>query len=540
MDDKRKNVSMRWGAWAVILLGIFMIAHATVSEAVDENQVRPQMAPALSIPQPQFFCGACHIMTYPAIIKKQYELWEKDKHNKVACVTCHYGPDKSKPTGDTTAGHLPSQPPQYFTHLKIGGAVVQTRAKIEDATCMTVNCHGKPDDQFKTKKIQFTEKVTFVHQPHFEAKNQIKGQKIGCTNCHQHETDLKKFEVSKDSCYLCHFMGTKLNEDRSRCELCHKLPEAPIKTKAPTQQTKDDWDSDKETSKTEPTQAEPAQTKPITHAMLKQAGVACASCHFDLVQSGTGATYSAFFENGILKTAVVYGVGQIKKENCLACHDKEKDLKQAMAMELMHERHTTDKTARCLDCHQPVVHIKAKTEERFPQDDDPVLLTGCRSCHPVPHYYQRVLTSGFKNPAYGRVPDSMYGTMVNCLGCHNEQITLPRGQTVLKASEKTCVSCHDKTYEKNLKEWKAELNDKIKSISQMEKEILKTLNNVKTRLSEDKLKEAMGQLKEAQEDLKIVQFGNGVHNKKFALILLDKSTERFKELKQKLANIPTK
>lgn len=528
---------MRWGAWAVISLGIFMITHATVNEAREENQVRPQMAPALSIPQPQFFCGTCHIMTYPSIINKQYELWKKSKHNETACVTCHYGPDKSKATGDTTAGHLPSQPPQYFTHLKIGGDVVQTRAKIDDATCMTDNCHGKPDDQFKTKKIQFTEKVTFVHQPHFEAKNQIKGQKIGCTNCHRHETNLKKFEVSKDSCYLCHFMGTKLNEARSRCELCHKLPEAPIKIKAPTQEPKDDWDSDKDTSKTEPTQGEPAQTKPITHAMLKQAGVACTSCHFELVQSGTGATYSAFFENGILKTAVVYGVGQIKKENCLACHDKEKDLKQAMAMELMHQRHTTDKTARCLDCHQPVVHIKAKLEERLPQDDDPVLLAGCMTCHPVPHYYQRVLTSGYKNPAYGHVPDSMYGTSVNCLGCHNEQITLPKGQTVLKASGKTCVSCHDKTYEKTLKEWKAELNDKIKSISQMEKEILKTLDNVKTRLSKDKLNEAMGQLKEAQEDLKIVQFGNGVHNKKYALMLLDESLKRFKKLKEGLASI---
>jgi hypothetical protein len=538
MEDKRKYVSKRWCAWAVIVLGIFIITHATVNEARDENRAGQQPAPSLATPQPQFFCGTCHILTYPAIIKRQHELWEKGKHNKVACVTCHYGPDKSKPAGDTSPSHLPAQPPPQFTHLKIGGAVVQTRAKIDDATCMTVDCHGKPDDNFKTKKIQFTEKVTFVHQPHFEAKNQIKGQKIGCTNCHQHETDLKKFEVSKDSCYVCHFMGTKLNDGRSRCELCHKLPEAPIK--APVQQTKDEWGADEETPKTGSAQTEPAKTKPITHAMLKQAGVACASCHFDLVQSGTGATYTAFFENGILKTAIVYGVGQIKKENCMACHDKEKDLKQAMAMELMHERHITDKTARCLDCHQPVVHIKAKLEERIPQDDDPVLLTGCTTCHPVPHYYQRVLTSGYKSPAYDHIPDPMYGTLVNCMGCHTEQITLPKGQTVLKASEKTCISCHDKTYENTLKAWKAELNDRINSITQLEKEILKTLDKAKTKLSEDKLTEAMGQLKEAQEDLKIVQFGNGVHNKTYALHLLDKSTEKFKGLKQKLANMPTK
>jgi len=271
--------------------------------------------------------------------------------------------------------------------------------------------------------------------------------------------------------------------------------------------------------------------------MLKEADVSCASCHFDLVRSTTGATYEAFFEKGVLKTAVVYGVGQIKKENCRACHDKEKDLKEAMAMELMHQRHVTTKNARCLDCHQPVTHTKAELAERMPEDEDPVLLTGCMTCHPTPHYYQRVLTSGFKNPAYDPAPNSMYSARVNCLGCHNEKTTLPKGQTVLKASEKTCISCHDKKYEKTLKDWKAELNDKIKSVSESEKQILNTLNAAKTKLSEDQLHNMMEKLARAQENFKIVQFGKGAHNKNYALLLLDESIERFKKLQRELANI---
>jgi hypothetical protein len=541
-------------------------------------------------------------LTYPAIIHKQYELWKKSKHNEVGCVNCHYGPEKTKPDRKASnTSHVPKQPPEHFSYVKIGGSIVQTRASIDNNTCTTANCHGKPGDDFKTKKIKYTEKVTFVHQPHFEDKNQIQGQKIGCTTCHQHETNLKKLEVSKNTCYLCHFMAAKLNEGKGRCEICHKLPEEPIPVKAPTaptQETEDSWDSEpseREATESDPwasdekpseseaaednpwdsdekssesktaeddpwaseekssesektkedpwdsdqkaSETQPTESKPITHAMLKEAGVSCASCHFDLVRSGTGATYAAFFEKGVLKTAVVYGVGQIKKENCLACHDKEQDLKQAMTMELMHQRHVTIKTARCLDCHQPVMHAKAELKERMPQDDDPVLLTGCLTCHPLPHYYQRILTSGSKNPSQDPVPDPMYNARVNCLGCHNEQTTLPTGHTVLKASEKTCISCHDKEYEKTFKDWKAELNEKIKSISELETQIKDGLSKVESKLSQDQFNQMKADLTSAQENFRLVQLGNGIHNRKYALMLLDESLERFKELNEGLASI---
>jgi len=173
----------------------------------------------------------------------------------------------------------------------------------------------------------------------------------------------------------------------------------------------------------------------------------------------------------------------------------------------------------------------------MPQEDDPVVLDGCVTCHPLPHYYQRVLTAGYKNPAQEPVPDPMYNARVNCLGCHTEQTTLPTGHTVLQASEKTCISCHDKEYEKTLKDWKAELNEKIKSISELETQIKDTLSKAKSKLSQDQFNQIMGDLATAQENFKLVQFGNGVHNKKYALMLLDESLERFKELKEGLAGI---
>ncbi|MDP2644467.1 MAG: hypothetical protein Q8P24_05980 [Desulfobacterales bacterium] len=572
MDCKRKKISMRWGARAILLLGVFMMMGAGVGAAQAASPTGPQAATAQAIPQPQFFCGTCHILTYPEIIDKQHALWKKSKHNQVGCVQCHYGPDPSKAGGkNMSAGHISKQPPDNFSHLQIGGPIVRTRPHIDNASCVTGECHGKAGDDFKTRKIKFTEKVTFVHKPHFEEKNQVKGQKIGCTTCHQHETDQKKFEVSKDTCFLCHFMGTKLNDGKARCELCHKLPEAPIKgvaaqsggdswgggsggsggsggdawgsePAAPAAKAApaiDGWGQPVETAAGKP-EAAAAQAKPITHAMIQKAGVSCVSCHFDLVQSGTGASYSAFFENGVLKTAVVYGVGRIKKENCQACHDKDQDLKQALAMEELHQKHVTTKNARCLDCHQPVIHMKAKLDERTPQDDDPVLLTGCLTCHSTPHYYQRVLTSGIKSPAQDPVPDPMYIARVNCLGCHNQKTTLPEGHTVLTASGKACIACHEKKYEKTLLEWKTEINQKVQAVSREDAEIANLFKKVEGKSAKGEIDKMTETLSKAQENLKIVKFGKGVHNKKYALMLLDESSQMYKDLKDALVKLQKK
>ena len=42
--------------------------------------------PPPEVPQPQLFCGYCHVLTYPGVVQKGYELWKKGKHNK--CRLC--------------------------------------------------------------------------------------------------------------------------------------------------------------------------------------------------------------------------------------------------------------------------------------------------------------------------------------------------------------------------------------------------------------------------------------------------------------------
>lgn len=461
--------------------------------------------PQLEIPKPQFFCGYCHVLTYPSIVMKGYELWKKGKHKEVGCVECHYPPRAGKAGSEGSAGgaravHIPKRAPESFSYLQLGGGTVKTRPKIINESCMSSRCHGRAEDDFKTKKIKFTEKVTFVHQPHFEEKNQVAGLKLNCTNCHQHETEKKKFEVAQATCYLCHFQNAKFNEGRAKCELCHVLPKKPIQTSG---------------------------DKPITHEMLKTAKVPCGSCHFELIQASGGGKYEAYFEDGVLKTAMVLGAGQTKKENCRACHDGEKELKEGGNPKLMHEKHVTIKNARCFDCHRPIRHVKADLKK--PMHSQP-MIDGCGSCHPEPHRLQLLLAAGPKREGVLSSPDPMHRVRTNCLGCHIEMGISKRGEKVVTASGKACVRCHTKGHDKMLRDWKTELAKEIKATEEIREEALEALEESKTKLSRSKLAEARQMLEEGLENLQIVRFGNGVHNKKYSMMLLDAAMTSFEDM----------
>ena len=507
--------------WMFILAAV---ASLSLSGAALGAQKKSQLQldlPQPDVPQPQFFCGYCHILTYPSIVQKGYDLWKKDKHKEVGCVECHYPPQeaesmKSQPakTAKAESKHIPAKSPERFAYIPLGGHSVQTRPRIVDASCMTANCHGKPDDKFKTKKIKFTEKVSFTHKPHLEKKNQIEGQKVNCTSCHQHETGKKHFEVSRESCHLCHFTKVKFNEGRGKCETCHALPEKPIQTSG---------------------------DKPITHQMMKDAKVGCSSCHMELIQASGGTTYEAYIEKGVLKTALVLGAGRTKKESCLACHDQAKDLKEATNKKLMHQKHVTVKNARCLECHEPIKHsldglkqskAKATMGEKLAAGKDYVR-DSCLACHPEPHRKQLFLTAGQKLEGVLAAPSPHETARASCLACHREQGISKKGQRVLKASDKICISCH-KGRTTLLKDWKDELEKEVKYTREVEQEAVQALKKAKPKLSKTKLAEARKMLAEGRGHLNMVRFGNGVHNKKYAIMLLDAALTSFEDMMDSL------
>lgn len=497
------------------LMTLFIFSTALGAEPNPQLQFE---FPPPEVPQPQLFCGYCHVLTYPQIVQKGYDLWKKGKHNKFGCVECHYPPQGAagqpagpKATIEIKPSHIPAKPPAQFSYLQLGGETIMTRPRVTDASCMTAACHGKPDDQFKTKKIKFTEKVVFVHEPHLDKKKQIEGQMVNCTSCHQHETDQKKFEVSKESCFLCHFKNVKFNESRGRCELCHELPKKPIQTSG---------------------------EKPITHQILQDAKVSCGSCHYNVIQGSGETRYEAYFEKGILKTALVLGVGNTKNENCAACHDQAKALKEVDNKKLMHEKHVTIKNARCFDCHQPILHKKpdfappavaeVAAEKSVKQEpmSERFIAESCQTCHPKPHQLQRLLAAGHKQKDVPETPDFHFKASATCLACHLEKQFTKNGTTVLKASAKTCAGCHPGR-QNLLADWKTELEKEVKYTQEVEKEALDAL--AKAKLPQPKLEEARKILGEGQQNLKMVQFGNGVHNKKYALFSLDAAITRFED-----------
>ena len=273
--------------------------------------------------------------------------------------------------------------------------------------------------------------------------------------------------------------------------------------------------------------------------MLKKAKVSCSSCHLEMIQAAGGGQYKAYFKGGELKTALFLNAGQIKKENCLACHDQTKVLKKDIEDKLMHEKHVTVKNARCFDCHQPVMHTKADLEQpnilAYASSDlhtptDQPKLPGCEVCHPKAHSYQRILSAGPKRPDVSKTPDFMYKARANCLACHVERKFNAKGQMVMAASAKTCVRCHTKDHKKMLKDWKTELAKEIKYSKEVEQEALTALAKAKSKLSKSKLEEARKMLKEGRENLNIVKFGNGVHNKKYSIMLIDAALNRFEDM----------
>ena len=81
-----------------------------------------------------------------------------------------------------------------------------------------------------------------------------------------------------------------------------------------------------------------------------------------------------------------------------------------------------------------------------------------------------------------------------------------------------------------LEDWKTELVKNIKEASEIEQEALETLAKHKSKLTKDKLAKANQTLKQGRDIMNIVQLGNGVHNKKYSIMLIDAAIGFFDDM----------
>ncbi len=458
--------------------------------------------PSIVIPAEgsQFFCGYCHILTYPRVMKKAHDSWKTGKHKDISCKECHYPPEE---LNVTISGHekilkegkaaLEKETELEFmktelevlskliTILNMDGSVIRTKPRIDDRSCTTSKCHpttgeGK-EGEFWTKKINFVESeredktkrvITYVHKTHFDNTKFVEGQEMHCTTCHQRETEKRHFEVSKEKCFLCHFKNAELNEGRAMCSLCHEIPTKSLQNKKPEE-----------------------GAKLITHQTVIEDKVPCYSCHYDVTQ----------------------GKGEIKRDNCFECHDNEESVtKEVFNKKLMHEQHVAGQNASCFNCHESIQHRKTDFLEAGRKD--------CSVCHPDHHEYQKVLLTGAEREDVSETPALMQSVRTGCLGCHMEERVV-KGEIVLQGDSRTCSRCHVEKTAGMVKQWKENINTAMEEAKELEVEAKGAIEEAKGKVSDEKLKEAMTLFINGQQSVLIVEAGGGVHNQKYAIQILD-------------------
>jgi hypothetical protein len=343
---------------------------------------------------------------------------------------------------------------------------------------------------------------------------------LTCTNCHSYvqaqpgETAgdaAHHFTVKTTSCFTCHFNNEEFNVGTGSCLMCHTLPTAEILVHKEL--------SPQESAKLEsPELAE--QTVRMDHQTIVERKVNCVACHADVAMEDSIVT----------------------RRDCERCHDRAeyfKDWKQPFTLDLVkqyHQAHVSEQRAKCLDCHSEIHHQLVPDD---PATGDPAFLTSvmsnCAQCHPNQHVEQFELLRGVGGIGVPQSdPNLMFGKRTNCFGCHTEQATTEHGGEVFRGALSGCIACHGDKHSGTFEKWKlaieltrTDAEDAYNNARQM----LESAEN----LDDQKRRQATELLTAAQEDLRLVKRGNGLHNVTYAMELLDSVTRRCQEAMALLA-----
>jgi hypothetical protein len=161
-------------------------------------------------------------------------------------------------------------------------------------------------------------------------------------------------------------------------------------------------------------------------------------------------------------------------------------------------------------------------EHKEVRDFNTAIVNDCSLCHGDAHIFQRMLLAGDVLKNEEKVPALMNPSKTNCTGCHYKiKHDSVKGQKVAKATHESCVACHTKRHEAMLKEWKDKIKEELKSVNEVRQEALTVLQNAKGKVPKKKLAKAKSKFKKAEKYINIVNHGNGAHNKKYSIILID-------------------
>jgi hypothetical protein len=219
----------------------------------------------------------------------------------------------------------------------------------------------------------------------------------------------------------------------------------------------------------------------------------------------------------------VKGTGYVDRDRCLYCHTPDDLIMEVAANpKLIHKEHVPTLNARCLECHEPIKHRKADFIE--------VSRINCQACHPNHHFYQVKLLAGDVTKEVPETPGLMAAVKTNCMGCHIEANHDQKDEKEFKGTAKACVGCHTERLEAMLREWKDKLAEELEAVEEVRQKAEGLLRKAQHRAPEEKVQQAMAMFNTGQEFMDIVRYGNGVHNVKYSIALLDAAFDNFEDL----------
>jgi len=325
---------------------------------------------------------------------------------------------------------------------------------------------------------------------------------IHCAACHSYDADGgRHFRVDKQTCFVCHFTNQAFNRDTGECLKCHEPPTRQIAVHSLPP------------ARAGAVQGALAASGPTSglmdHLDIVNRGINCQSCHLDVISGDT----------------------QVAVRECTHCHDqghftKDFDKRDTRMVMEYHKAHIAQQTARCPDCHRGIEHklvdpMHVGTSDQFLQP----VLNDCQHCHPGHHQEQVKLLMGVGGEvAAGEpaMPNAMFGSRLNCRACHSQAGSDFKGDALIKATEDTCTACHGNDYRRLFEQWMGEITNNLKEAEAALVRVDERLKAVKDQ-GVTLNAERQAKLDQARANIDFVKKGNGVHNKTYALHLLDTS-----------------
>lgn len=534
--------------------------------------------------RPQF-CGTCHVMD------PYFESWSHDKHGAnfgVRCVDCHYAPGEQHTIRAKFRGL--SQVASYFSGRYGSG---RPRAQVSDQSCLRSGCHGgrafdskmlligepvieKRIINDREVELQRSPSVHFVHDRHLnptkaseevekrigEVRAQLKtalgdakfarveavatsvapsseresmlkrlGAELGltadtanvamelqklehrrirvdqlaglnCSACHAYSgAKTSHIAVDHTVCFTCHFTHEEFNRDTGECLRCHEPPTRSVSVH----------------------NAGPGAPKTanvlMDHQDIVKRNVNCASCHADVLR----------------------GDATVAERECIHCHDQKVFLAEfatrtTETVRKYHEAHIKNQRAHCFDCHRAVQHglVKEAPADAAQQGFLEPVLNNCQHCHPNHHSEQVSLLTGTGGVGIdAATPNAMVGSRLNCRACHTVSGGDQKGDDLVRATREGCVACHSDDYLKLFDQWKHEILTYQQEAEAMLTRVSAALDARKKSggaISADTEKLLAG----VRHNIELVKNGGGLHNRQFALRLLDAARRDMATIEQSL------